>query len=119
MWLCSVMRAVQCRESYVPGLKPCGCALQFPCKMCALPHHGLTKLYHQGYFDEEPKVPNPSPEVEGDAIIPLGIGSDRIGIRVRFLLCSSLKCVFSIVGLSVVYHTAGGDLCFAPVACNS
>ena len=84
--------------------------------MCALPHHGLTKLYHQGYFDEEPKVPNPSPEVEGDAIIPLGIGSDRIGIRVLFLLCSSLKCVFSVVGLSVVYCIAWSDWCFAPVA---
>ena len=93
--------------------------LQFPRKQCALPHYGLTKLHRQGYFDEELKVPNPSPEIEGDAIIPLGIDSRRIGIRVRILLCSSLKCVFSIVGLSVVYHTAGGDLCFAPVACNS
>ena len=89
--------------------------LQFPCKMCALPHHGLIRLHHHGYFDEEPKVPNPSPQVDGDAIISLGTNTDRIGIRVRFLLCSRLKCVFSVVGLSVVYHIAGDDWCFAPM----
>ena len=67
------------------------------------------RLYHQGYYGEEPKVPNPSPEVEGDAIIPLGTAPERIGIRVRILLCSSLRFVVSVVGLSVVYHIAGGD----------
>ncbi|DBA95515.1 TPA: hypothetical protein ACH3X3_013370 [Trebouxia sp. C0006] len=65
-------RPAQCRNS----------THQFPCKQCALPHYGLTKLHRQGYFDEELKVPNPSPEIEGDAIIPLGIDSRRIGIRI-------------------------------------
>lgn len=63
----------------------CGVCLQVPCMDCVVPHSGMMRLYEQGYYDEVPRVPDPSPERQGDAIIPLDIDLSRIGIRVRAL----------------------------------